>query len=211
MWESVVVKGKKRSIVADFEDKGALSKRRLAATNARPPLHSFESLICGNKSNSFPLFFFLPESGITGTLVFFPFFFFRFWTSDWLAFHLFSLVATRFVHSSNRQTRGSRRRIFGGKVFKIIRGNRWQFVLLIYPRYRAFTLRRKLKRDTIRNCGKQPREHNARFLHTFKINIDSRLNKFGEVRSWFKSTFSLSQKYFATRSDVYLFFSVKEN
>lgn len=122
MWESVVVKGKKRSIVADFEDKGALSKRRLAATNARPPLHSFESLICGNKSNSFPLFFFLPESGITGTLVFFSFFFFRFWTSDWLAFHLFSLVATRFVHSSNRQTRGSRRRIFGGKVFKIIRG-----------------------------------------------------------------------------------------
>lgn len=210
MWESVVVKGKKRSIVADFEDKGALSKRRLAATNARPPLHSFESLICGNKSNSFPLFFFLPESGITGTLVFFPFFFFRFWTSDWLAFHLFSLVATRFVHSSNRQTRGSRRRIFGGKVFKIIRGNRWQFALLIYPRYRAFTLRRKLKRDTIRNCGKQPREHNARFLHTFKINIDSRLNKFGEVRSWFKSTFSLSQKYFATE-DVYLFFSVKEN
>lgn len=54
----MVVKGKKRSIVADFEDKGALSKRRLAATNARPPLHSFESLICGNKSNSFPLFFF---------------------------------------------------------------------------------------------------------------------------------------------------------
>lgn len=72
----MVVKGKKRSIVADFEDKGALSKRRLAATNARPPLHSFESLICGNKSNSFPLFFFLPESGITGTLVFFSFFLF---------------------------------------------------------------------------------------------------------------------------------------
>lgn len=163
------------------------------------------------KATRFLFFFFLPESGITGTLVFFSFFFFRFWTSDWLAFHLFSLVATRFIHSSNRQTRGSRRRIFGGKVFKIIRGNRWQFVLLIYPRYRAFTLRRKLKRDTIRNCGKQPREHNARFLHTFKINIDSRLNKFGEVRSWFKSTFSLSQKYFATRSDVYLFFSVKEN
>lgn len=71
----MVAKGKKRSIVADFEDKGALSRRRLAATNARPPLHSFESLICGNKSNSFPLFFFfLPESGITGTLVSFFFF-----------------------------------------------------------------------------------------------------------------------------------------
>lgn len=161
------------------------------------------------KATRFLFFFFYPNPASPELSFFLSFFFFRFWTSDWLAFHLFSLVATRFIHSSNRQTRGSRR-IFGGKVFKIIRGNRWQFVLLIYPRYRAFTLRRKLKRDTIRNCGKQPREHNARFLHTFKINIDSRLNKFGEVRSWFKSTFSLSQKYFATE-DVYLFFSVKEN
>lgn len=89
----MVVKGKKRSIVADFEDKGALSKRRLAATNARPPLHSFESLICGNKSNSFPLFFFLPESGITGTLVFFLFSFFGFEQA----------IGSRFIYSRSSQ------------------------------------------------------------------------------------------------------------
>lgn len=89
----MVVKGKKRSIVADFEDKGALSKRRLAATNARPPLHSFESLICGNKSNSFPLFFFYPNPASPELSFFFLFSFFGFEQA----------IGSRFIYSRSSQ------------------------------------------------------------------------------------------------------------
>lgn len=90
----MVVKGKKRSIVADFEDKGALSKRRLAATNARPPLHSFESLICGNKSNSFPLFFFFTRiRHHRNSRFFFLFFFFGFEQA----------IGSRFIYSRSSQ------------------------------------------------------------------------------------------------------------